>query len=107
MTDIKSSAKLVIIVEKDATFQRLLNENFLGLVNVDTILITSKGVPDLSTRKLLQRLAFQELTGALFVCFVDGDPYGIEILCVYTFGSLQMAWYVFYLFPFGGKIQMS
>ena len=56
MLNIKSTAQVVVIVEKDATFQRLLQENFLKLVNYNILLITGKGVPDLSTRKLVSRL---------------------------------------------------
>ena len=43
MFDITSNAKVVIVVEKDATFQRLMQEDFLGFVNLDVLLITGKG----------------------------------------------------------------
>ena len=80
MFDITSNAKVVIVVEKDATFQRLMQEDFLRFVDFDVLLITGKGVPDLSTRKLLYRLANQDLENALFLCLVDGDPYGVVML---------------------------
>ena len=83
MFDITSNAKVVIVVEKDATFQRLMQEDFLGFINFDVLLITGKGVPDLSTRKLIYRLANQDLTDAVFLCLVDGDPYGIAIMLIY------------------------
>ena len=83
MFDITSNAKVVIVVEKDATFQRLMQEDFLGFVDFDVLLITGKGVPDLSTRKLLYRLANQDLENALFLCLVDGDPYGVAIMLIY------------------------
>lgn len=76
MKDIISSAKVIVIVEKDATFQRLLEEDFLKFVNFEILLITGKGVPDISTRKLVHRLAHYELKDAEFVALVDGDPYG-------------------------------
>ena len=83
MFDITSNARVVIVVEKDATFQRLMQEDFLGFVDFDVLLITGKGVPDLSTRKLLYRLANQDLENALFLCLVDGDPYGVAIMLIY------------------------
>ena len=57
------------MVEKDATFQRLMQEKFLQILsenNIDVLLITGKGVPDLSTRKLLHRLANEDLKGFIF-----------------------------------------
>ena len=57
------------MVEKDATFQRLMQEKFLQILsenNIDVLLITGKGVPDLSTRKLLHRLANEDLKGVIF-----------------------------------------
>jgi DNA topoisomerase VI subunit A len=47
VTHLKSSAKAVLLVEKDATFQKLLQD---PLMTSHTILITSKGMPDLNTR---------------------------------------------------------
>ena len=86
MKDITSNAKVVIVVEKDATFQRLMQEKFLQILsnnNIDVLLITGKGVPDLSTRKLIYRLANEDLKDAFFLCLVDGDPYGVAIMLIY------------------------
>ena len=85
---IQSSARLVMVVEKDAVFQRLLDEKFLDSLPFEAILITGKGFPDLNTRQLLHRLAFEELPRAQFICLVDGNPFGMEILSVYKYGSL-------------------
>lgn len=95
MRDITSNAKVVIVVEKDATFQRLMQEKFLQILsenNIDVLLITGKGVPDLSTRKLLHRLANEDLKDAFYLCLVDGDPYGVAIMLIYKYGSMAMAW---------------
>ena len=93
---------LVIVVEKDAVYQRLLREEFLNVVRVqsmidgvpqiDPIIITAKGYPDLATRKLLRRLAYQDLPNADYYAFVDGDPHGYEIFTTYAYGSVAMAW---------------
>ena len=44
----------VVVVEKDAVFQRLVEEGFCGATN--SILVTAKGMPDLCTRAFLQVL---------------------------------------------------
>jgi hypothetical protein len=99
MFDITSNAKVVIVVEKDATFQRLMQEDFLGFVDFDVLLITGKGVPDLSTRKLLYRLANQDLENALFLCLVDGDPYGVAIMLIYKVTSSYLVMSPSWNFP--------
>ena len=43
LTEIKTNAKFVLIVEKDATFQRLLDDKFLTIYS-NSILITGKGI---------------------------------------------------------------
>ena len=88
ISSVASDAKAIIIVEKDATFQTIIKEQFLQVMPV--ILVTGKGIPDLNTRQLLRRLHL-ELCLPVY-CLVDADPYGVEILCVYKFGSLSMAW---------------
>ena len=54
--------------------------------------MTGKGFPDLNTRQLLWKLAFEIIPQAAFLCLVDGNPYGMEIMSVYKFGSLSMVW---------------
>ena len=46
--------RFVVVVEKDAVFQRLVEEGFCGAT--DSILVTAKGMPDLCTRVFLQIL---------------------------------------------------
>ena len=81
---IKTKAEFVLIIEKDAVFQQLINQNFLELAN--GILITGKGFPDTNTRELIHILSaeYKLKTYGLF----DADPYGIEILNCYKFGSI-------------------
>ena len=47
---------------------------------------------DLSTRQLAHELSFKR--GIPSVVLVDCDPYGLEIMLVYKYGSLSMAWSV-------------
>lgn len=79
----------VLVVEKDATFQALLQEGFLAVFD-NAVMVTGKGVPDLSTRRLVHRL-WAELGLPVFI-LVDADPFGIEIMCTYKFGSLALVW---------------
>ncbi|EFN54164.1 hypothetical protein CHLNCDRAFT_135583 [Chlorella variabilis] len=83
----QSDAQLVVVVEKDAVFQRLVQQRFFDAV--PCILATGKGVPDLATRAFLSGLseAFPDLP---LVGLVDWNPAGANILCVYRFGSARM-----------------
>ncbi|XP_017655932.1 meiotic recombination protein SPO11 isoform X3 [Nannospalax galili] len=82
------SAKFLLIVEKDATFQRLLDDDFCSKMS-PCIMVTGKGVPDLNTRLLVKKLwdAFHIPVFTL----VDADPHGIEIMCIYKYGSMSMS----------------
>ncbi|XP_006499681.1 meiotic recombination protein SPO11 isoform X2 [Mus musculus] len=78
-------AKFLLIVEKDATFQRLLDDNFCSRMS-PCIMVTGKGVPDLNTRLLVKKL-WDTFHIPVFT-LVDADPYGIEIMCIYKYGSM-------------------
>ncbi|XP_018416176.1 PREDICTED: meiotic recombination protein SPO11 [Nanorana parkeri] len=86
--NMRTQARFVLIIEKDATFQRLLDDDFCGKCG-PCILITGKGVPDLNTRFFVRKLwdTFQIPIFAL----VDCDPHGIEIMCIYKYGSVSMS----------------
>uniref|UniRef100_A0A8C6UYY5 DNA topoisomerase (ATP-hydrolyzing) n=1 Tax=Neogobius melanostomus TaxID=47308 RepID=A0A8C6UYY5_9GOBI len=86
--NIVSSAKFVLIVEKDATFQRLLDDDLCAKL-APCIMITGKGVPDVNSRLMVRKL-WDALHVPIFA-MVDADPYGIEIMCIYKYGSLAMS----------------
>lgn len=86
--NIASSAKFVLIVEKDATFQRLLDDNFCTKLS-PCIVITGKGVPDVNSRLMVRKL-WDMLRVPVFA-LVDADPHGIEIMCIYKYGSVAMS----------------
>ncbi|XP_034351458.1 meiotic recombination protein SPO11 isoform X2 [Arvicanthis niloticus] len=88
MQNLMTDAKFLLIVEKDATFQRLLDDNFCSRVS-PCIMVTGKGVPDLNTRLLVKRL-WDTFHIPVFT-LVDADPYGIEIMCIYKYGSMSMS----------------
>uniref|UniRef100_A0A3B3D909 DNA topoisomerase (ATP-hydrolyzing) n=1 Tax=Oryzias melastigma TaxID=30732 RepID=A0A3B3D909_ORYME len=70
--NIVSSAKFVLIVEKDATFQRLLNDDFCAKLS-PCIMITGKGVPDVNSRLMVKKL-WDTLQIPIFA-LVDADPH--------------------------------
>ncbi|CAG9784552.1 unnamed protein product [Diatraea saccharalis] len=104
--EFKCSAKYILVVEKDAIFQKLLDEGALirlGPVIIITFALTTnlpelmlsltklflfegKGYPDVCTRRLLCRLCSELRLQAL--ALVDADPHGYEIFLTYKYGSL-------------------
>ncbi|XP_076969408.1 meiotic recombination protein SPO11 isoform X2 [Tamandua tetradactyla] len=83
-----TDAKFLLVVEKDATFQRLLDDDFCRKMS-PCIMITGKGVPDLNTRLLVKKL-WDTFHIPVFT-LVDADPHGIEIMCIYKYGSMSMS----------------
>ncbi|XP_046745804.1 meiotic recombination protein W68 [Diprion similis] len=83
VTSARTSARYVLVVEKDAVFQRLIGEECTQYLNC--ILVTGKGYPDVNTRMLVNFLG-NKLKLPVYV-LVDADPFGIEIMCIYRFGS--------------------
>ncbi|XP_038658855.1 meiotic recombination protein SPO11 isoform X4 [Scyliorhinus canicula] len=86
--NLNSAAKFVLVVEKDATFQRLLDDDFCTNL-FPCIIVTGKGVPDLNTRLMLRKL-WDVLHIPVFA-LMDADPHGIEIMCIYKYGSMSMS----------------
>ncbi|XP_043799106.1 meiotic recombination protein W68 [Apis laboriosa] len=84
---VRSKAKLVLIVEKDAVFQKLLEDDCTSSLNC--ILVTGKGYPDVATRMLVKLLS-EKLELPVYI-IVDADPFGIDIMCVYRFGSAALS----------------
>jgi meiotic recombination protein SPO11 len=48
-------------------------------------LITAKGQPDVATRLFVKKLSDLDIP---ILALVDADPYGLEIMSVYTTGSM-------------------
>ncbi|NXJ63093.1 SPO11 protein, partial [Rostratula benghalensis] len=83
-----SHAKFMLIVEKDATFQRLLDDDFCKKLS-PCIMITGRGIPDLNTRLLVRKL-WDTFQLPIFT-LMDADPHGVEIMCIYKYGSVSMS----------------
>ncbi|XP_056404943.1 meiotic recombination protein SPO11 isoform X3 [Hyla sarda] len=88
VTNLRTVARFILIIEKDATFQRLLDDDFCGKCG-PCILITGKGVPDLNTRLFVRKM-WDTFQIPIFT-LVDADPHGIEIMCIYKYGSVSMS----------------
>uniref|UniRef100_W8B8R6 Meiotic recombination protein SPO11 n=2 Tax=Ceratitis capitata TaxID=7213 RepID=W8B8R6_CERCA len=84
----ETSASFVLLVEKDTLFSKLISQKIFESFGTDIILITGKGYPDICTRYVLQRLSTVHKL-PIYALF-DADPFGIEILLIYQFGSRKM-----------------
>ena len=76
--DLRTRASFLLVVEKDAVFQRLLEEGVFVAGLPPFIMVTGRGVPDMATRQLVYRLT-TEFSLPTFFILTDCDPYGIEI----------------------------
>ncbi|XP_051128639.1 meiotic recombination protein SPO11-1 isoform X1 [Andrographis paniculata] len=85
---IVSVSEYILIVEKESVFQRLANDQFCSKNRC--IVITGRGYPDVPTRRFLHLLV--ETLHLPVYCLIDYDPYGVDILTTYRFGSMQMAY---------------
>ncbi|XP_033348911.1 meiotic recombination protein W68 [Bombus vosnesenskii] len=84
---VRTRAKMVLIVEKDAVFQKLLKDDCIS--SLSCILVTGKGYPDVTTRMLVKLLS-EKLELPVYI-IVDADPFGVDIMCVYRFGSAALS----------------
>jgi len=83
----KVNAEFVLVVEKNAGFERLHEDKFWQ--KHKCILIGTGGQPSRGTRLLIQRLN-KEHKLPVYV-FADSDAYGLYIYSVIKFGSMNLA----------------
>ena len=81
---LRSDARFVLIVEKDAAFDKLCRERIHA--RVPCVLVTAKGFPDLATRAFLKKFA-SEFPRVPMLALVDWNPSGLLILRTYRAGS--------------------
>lgn len=84
---LRSDAAYILVVEKDAVFNRLLQER--ACERLGAVMITARGQPDLASRAFLARLSAL-LPHAPVLALVDWNPSGVLILATYRVGSLRM-----------------
>ncbi|MCE7738950.1 MAG: hypothetical protein KAU62_00930 [Candidatus Heimdallarchaeota archaeon] len=85
--DFDTDAEMCLVIEKDAVFNRLAEDHFYDYV--PSILITAKGQPDIATRQFLKKIN-DDLNIPIFA-IMDADPYGFEIMRVYSVGSKALS----------------
>ena len=84
----KVEADYVLVVEKGAIFERLNEEEFWK--KNKCILVTGKGQPDRSTRRMVRRL-WEEFDLPVYI-LTDADSYGYYIYSVYRSGSISLSY---------------
>ncbi len=84
---VETSADKVLVIEKGAMFNRLIEEKAHERFNA--ILVHTAGQSPRSTRKIIRRLNQQ--WGLPVYIFTDGDPWGIHIAMVIISGSANAA----------------
>ncbi|KYM96353.1 Meiotic recombination protein SPO11 [Cyphomyrmex costatus] len=80
---VRVKAEFVLVIEKDAVFQKLLEENCSRFLKC--ILVTGKGYPDVATRMFVKMLS-EKMELPVYIV-VDADPFGVDIMLIYRFGS--------------------
>lgn len=87
MTFKNANAKFILVIEKNAAFERLHEDKFWKKHNC--ILVTTQGQAARGCRRLIQRLSSQFKLPVYVFC--DSDPYGWYIYSVIKFGSMSLA----------------
>lgn len=87
MEFVKCDAKYALIIEKDALWQRLNEDQFWKKENC--IIITPKGQASRGCRRLIRKLADQ---GLPIYCFMDCDAWGWYIYWTIKTGSMNLAY---------------
>ncbi|KAL6506882.1 DNA topoisomerase 6 subunit A [Orobanche hederae] len=87
ISDMRSDANLIIVVEKICVFEELRNSKIYE--TFPCIIITGSGQPDIDTRLLVKKLSTS--LNLPVVGLMDCDPYGFKIMSVYSYGSQSMS----------------
>ncbi|KAF9641473.1 Spo11/DNA topoisomerase VI subunit A [Lasiodiplodia theobromae] len=84
---IQTAAKL-------AAFRSIATSKAWEMLRHESVMVTGKGYPDLSTRIFLHRLSAASTTDNMTIpilALVDLDPDGLSIMCTYKYGSTALA----------------
>ncbi|KAK6589252.1 hypothetical protein RS030_213406 [Cryptosporidium xiaoi] len=80
---VKTDMKYLLIIEKASIFQYLMERKIFN--RIPCVLVTGKGFPDITTRKLVSKLTTHLKMKTIFLG--DFDPHGINIYLTYVRGS--------------------
>ena len=83
---------IILVIEKDCVFQQLCEVSIWNIF--PCVVITGCGFPDCSTRVVLSKLVKLSRTVEVFG-LVDYNPFGLQILQTYQFGSHSMGMEMF------------
>ncbi len=83
----KVDAKYILVIEKNAAFERLHEDRFWE--KHKCVIITTQGQAARGSRRLIQRLSSEHKLPVYVFC--DSDPYGWYIYSVIKFGSMSLA----------------
>ncbi len=81
------NADFVLVVEKEALFERLIEEKFPEKNNA--ILITGQGQASRGVKRMIHRLRYEK--NLPVYVFTDGDPWGFYIYSVIKRGSMKLS----------------
>ncbi|XP_021818235.1 DNA topoisomerase 6 subunit A3-like [Prunus avium] len=87
ISDIKSDAAFILLVEKQTVMKRLVRDNFH--IAYQCIIITGRGQPCHITKKILKAIATELKLPILGL--MDCNVYGLRIFTTYRWGSKRMA----------------
>ncbi|KAL4471117.1 hypothetical protein ABPG72_006498 [Tetrahymena utriculariae] len=82
---IQTNSVFVLVVEKETVFQKIIAEKDEQLLK-NCVMITGKGYGDYSTKQYIKMLTANNPNSPIFY-LGDFDPFGLDILFNYTFGS--------------------
>ncbi len=83
----KVDAKYMLVIEKNAAFERLHEDKFWE--DNDCVIVTTQGQAARGCRRLIQRLSTEHKLPVYVFC--DSDPYGWYIYSVIKYGSMSLA----------------
>ena len=82
-----AGARFILVVEKAAIFQRLVEDRVWTRAGLECALVTGCGQPDLATRAFLRQVVDAHPAGTPVLGLVDFNPFGLGILLTYARGS--------------------
>ena len=85
-------ARFVLVVEKDAIFQHLVEANFAA--HNPCVLVTGRGFPDINTRDLVRKLACALGLGERVFGICDWNPFGFGVMSKINTNTNTYTYYV-------------
>ncbi|CAI2365269.1 unnamed protein product [Moneuplotes crassus] len=86
--EVWSGADFILVIEKETIFNRIISiPNLCDEIGANVLVMTGRGNPDYSTRRLLNILSREKGIPAFFLC--DLNIYGMEIFMNYAYGCIS------------------